>query len=81
MPIYEYKCQDCGEVNEFLTGIGRNSDDLVCRACGSARLESQMSSPAISMGKKLPSLTEKSTCCGSAPSEKGCRPGGCCGSH
>ena len=39
MPIYEYKCSDCGETSELLVGIGRNSDDLVCRSCGGSRLE------------------------------------------
>ena len=50
MPIYEYKCSDCGETSELLVGIGRNSDELVCRSCGGSRLEPLLSAPATVMG-------------------------------
>jgi putative FmdB family regulatory protein len=29
MPLYEYKCSECGHVSELLVGIGRNADDLI----------------------------------------------------
>jgi len=39
MPIYEYKCQDCGETSEiFLHGLD-NAQSIACPACGSERME------------------------------------------
>jgi putative FmdB family regulatory protein len=80
MPIYEYRCADCGEVSELLVGIGRNSDDLTCRSCGGKRLEKMMSAASFSTSYVAPSAPPPSTCCGSNPSETGCVPGSCCGS-
>jgi len=54
MPIHEYKCSDCGKINELLIGIGRNSDELVCRECGGVRLESLISAAAHSIKFQLP---------------------------
>lgn len=79
MPIYEYKCKDCGEISELLVGIGRNSDELSCRSCGGNQLEKLMSAAAVSIPYTAPSQSPASTCCGSAPPLKGCAPGSCCG--
>ncbi|MGO9119219.1 MAG: FmdB family zinc ribbon protein [Desulfomonilaceae bacterium] len=81
MPIYEYKCSDCGQTSEFLVGIGRNSDDLACRSCGGSRLEPLLSAPATVMGSQSSDYTAGSTCCGANPSTQGCTPGRCCGSN
>jgi putative FmdB family regulatory protein len=45
MPIYEYKCQDCGELIEVMQ---RMSDDplTTCEACGGT-LKKQISAPAF----------------------------------
>ena len=80
MPIYEYKCSDCGQTSEFLVGIGRNSDDLACRSCGGSRLEPLLSAPATVIGGQPSAHPTGSTCCGSDPSKQGCSPGSCCGS-
>jgi putative FmdB family regulatory protein len=79
MPIYEYKCSQCGHVNELLVGIGRNSDDLVCTSCGGSGLEKLMSTPAPSVVNE-PAAHAGGSCCGSDPTHKGCVPGSCCGS-
>lgn len=79
MPIHEYTCGQCGRVNELLVGIGRNSDEIVCKFCGATTLEARLSVPAppqIQAGAQHPT---GSTCCGSTPSEQGCVPGSCCG--
>ncbi|MFH1113407.1 MAG: FmdB family zinc ribbon protein [Pseudomonadota bacterium] len=78
MPIHEYRCSQCGQVNELIVGIGRNSDELVCRSCGGSKLEELMSASAISVNNGSPEPAG-STCCGSNPSSKGCVPGSCCG--
>lgn len=78
MPIREYRCIKCGQVNELLVGIGRNSDELVCSSCGSKDLEGLMSAASFAIkNASVPSVG--STCCGGVPSEKGCVPGSCCG--
>jgi putative FmdB family regulatory protein len=81
MPIHEYKCSDCGETSELLVGIGRNSDELVCRSCGGGRLEAVLSVPAAVMGGQPSARSAGQTCCGSNPSNQGCTPGSCCGSR
>lgn len=42
MPIYEYRCQKCGEVTEALVRMGAEPD-LACRKCGSKKLERKFS--------------------------------------
>ncbi|MGB7762927.1 MAG: zinc ribbon domain-containing protein [Bryobacteraceae bacterium] len=42
MPIYEYKCQDCGtRFEKLVRGSGR--PELECPSCGQKRLEQQLS--------------------------------------
>ncbi len=79
MPIYEYRCRDCGGLIELLLGIGRNSDELICKSCGSFRLEPLISASAISVKNPTERLAGASTCCGGTPPEQGCVPGSCCG--
>jgi putative FmdB family regulatory protein len=81
MPIYEFKCSDCGHVSELLVGIGKNSDNLVCGSCGGSKLEQQMSAASFSISGGSARQEAGSTCCGGTPSSQGCVPGSCCGSH
>lgn len=53
MPIYEYKCQNCGEIFEEFQSIGAGNEYVVCPKCGTARPErlfSAFSSAGISAG-------------------------------
>lgn len=43
MPLYEYRCQDCGRVVEVLQRMGERSAGLACPACGADRLERALS--------------------------------------
>ena len=44
MPMYEFKCGDCGEVFEELTTLAEvEAGDVACPACGSGDVERQMS--------------------------------------
>jgi putative FmdB family regulatory protein len=43
MPIYEYRCLDCGKRNALLILSPSNPPALTCRHCSGARLERIMS--------------------------------------
>jgi putative FmdB family regulatory protein len=73
MPIYEYKCLQCGEVSEHRITSQSQVNAISCRTCGSQDLRKLMSVPSISTGKKEPAVQ---TCCGS--DERCSEPGRCC---
>ncbi|MBD3288189.1 zinc ribbon domain-containing protein [candidate division KSB1 bacterium] len=39
MPIYEYKCQNCGEKFEEFQSVGSGNEDVACPNCGTPRPE------------------------------------------
>ena len=43
MPLYEYRCRDCGERFEVLQRLGERGDDLRCPSCGQPAPERQLS--------------------------------------
>ena len=43
MPIYDYRCLDCGSLSEFLVGVGSGNRSPLCPQCGSHRLEKALS--------------------------------------
>jgi putative FmdB family regulatory protein len=62
MPIYDFKCKDCGRVFEMLV---RNTDNqaIICPDCGVGSLEKLISSPVlVKAGRPSPG----GTCCGRA---------------
>ncbi len=61
MPIYEYRCKQCGAISEFLTGLHKD-ETISCRSCGSLEMEKIMSTASF-----LDRTTERApghTCCG-----------------
>lgn len=60
MPIYEYKCQDCGGISEILTGVTGTNTAIVCKNCGSKNLTKLISVSFISSNTRPKGLT----CCG-----------------
>jgi putative FmdB family regulatory protein len=61
MPIYEYRCHDCGALSEFLVGIGSKGEPLTCKQCGGSQLEKMISiSHTLKGARSLPGHT----CCG-----------------
>ncbi|MBN2408193.1 MAG: zinc ribbon domain-containing protein [Candidatus Aminicenantes bacterium] len=62
MPIYEYRCRDCGRKTEVLVRSADHDPELSCRHCRSRNLEKMISSPAaVRMGS---SSLQGKTCCG-----------------
>lgn len=47
MPVYEYRCNECGKLSEILVGISPGSDILKCNYCGSSDLEMILSEKVI----------------------------------
>ena len=43
MPIYAFKCTECGEIFEQLRGMNDSDDDVRCPACGADKPRRQMS--------------------------------------
>lgn len=43
MPIYEYKCQDCGNRFEKLVRRAADADALECPSCGQKHLTQELS--------------------------------------
>ncbi len=75
MPIYEYRCERCGQVSEYL--IMNRQEQMACKQCGSESLTKILSAhntPSNTL-RKLPDPGSGS-CCGT-PNSCG-TPGSCC---
>ena len=78
MPIYEYRCRDCGATFEVMVRAG---DAVTCPRCGGVSLDKLISAPFVLSGKT--DRPAGRTCCGreercAAPpcsEEGGCRRG------
>ncbi len=71
MPIYEYKCKNCGEIFEMLHLPGSNPDP-VCPRCESRNCEKLISSPSFKVDGTM--TFSGTTCCGAPePCGKSCR--------
>lgn len=72
MPIYEYRCADCGTKFEKLVRRASEVPDLVCPSCGKKRLEQELSTFAAHAGG-----TGKSSEMPSCPGGRCSNPGMC----
>jgi putative FmdB family regulatory protein len=43
MPLYEYRCQACGDTFETIRGINDKDADVACPICGEKKAEKLMS--------------------------------------
>lgn len=43
MPIYEYRCTECGEEFEKFVRSMTAKEEIVCPACGSSKVEKKIS--------------------------------------
>ena len=64
MPIYEYRCKDCGKVSEFLEGVGEEKIEKVCKYCKSKELSKVFSKSNVSTGGHFIASQAGKTCCG-----------------
>jgi putative FmdB family regulatory protein len=74
MPIYEYRCQDCGGVTEAFLRNRQEAAQLRCQQCGCGRLERTYLSPIAPV--RTGTRQEIIPCCGE---QEGCSdPKRCC---
>jgi putative FmdB family regulatory protein len=60
MPIFTYRCKDCGKVFDFL--MMKANEKVLCTKCQSTNIEKQITAPSsIRVGS---GQTKGSTCCG-----------------
>jgi putative FmdB family regulatory protein len=60
LPIYEYRCADCGGISEIWHGVGTRSDSLQCKHCGGRRVEKILSASRALLNPR----PKGATCCG-----------------
>lgn len=62
MPIYEYRCEDCGRVSEFLLIRTTDASELRCKRCRSPKLSRVLSRVRVlrSEESRLESLADPS---------------------
>lgn len=51
MPIYEYRCEDCGEVTEGLRSMSSADEPIACEHCGSQKTQRVQSVFAASVAE------------------------------
>jgi putative FmdB family regulatory protein len=74
MPLYEYRCRDCGNQFEVLQRLGEGAGALSCTSCGAAALDKQFSTFATGGGG-----TAYEAGAGSDVADCGAGAGACCG--
>ena len=62
MPIYEFRCEDCGRVSDFLILSSHESFDPICKYCESRRMSRLISQVRVirSEESRLESLADPS---------------------
>ncbi len=51
MPMYEYRCNECGAVSEFLTGVSREEPEIRCEECGGTHLKKLISMSSFTVAR------------------------------
>ena len=67
MPIYDYRCENCGTVYDVYHKVKEVEEDVVCPECESTKHTRLLSAPSIRMGSQqtTPSCAEGGCCDGS----------------
>jgi len=74
MPIFEYKCEQCGHVMEVLQK-SRNAGKVTCTKCGGTNLRKLLSGFAVGQSKASEHACDS---CSALPACGGGCPGGTC---
>jgi putative FmdB family regulatory protein len=71
MPIYEYKCDDCGSVSDILIKNRAHVSPITCPTCQSGKMSKLISVPGTMVSKGGADFAPPPAC----PNQ------GCCNSH
>lgn len=61
MPIYDYRCSDCGKVSEIMVGVSGHSETIQCKHCSSTSVSKMPAMASIATHYSRP---HDKTCCG-----------------
>jgi len=70
MPIYDYKCGECGKTYDVFHKVREVEEDIVCPSCSSTKHVRLISAPSVSVKGSSSSYPEPGPSCGD---------GSCCG--
>lgn len=70
MPVYDYRCNECGSTYDVFHKVREIEEDVVCPSCNSARHTRLLSAPNVSTKSVGADVSSAPSC------ESG---GGCCG--
>ena len=62
MPLFEYRCEDCGKISEFLVGVSQENPEMECAHCGGKDLQKVLSKS--NFVSKSSTVDPAMTCCG-----------------
>ncbi len=62
MPLFEYKCNECGSTFELWQQIATGRESVHCPSCGQGHPQRLLSTFATAAGKGNLSVTEPSSC-------------------
>ncbi len=83
MPLYDFQCNHCQEINEVL--VTSQNQEIACAHCGSSDMTKLMAAHSSASGPSRTNLPGPGDtgCCGHAPGQaSGCAgPGSCCGAN
>lgn len=67
MPIYEFRCLKCNQINEFLFTSAEDQKELKCKECSAEDLERVMSCSNFTVGgpSSKPAAQASTQTCGS----------------
>ncbi|MBI3585510.1 MAG: zinc ribbon domain-containing protein [Ignavibacteriales bacterium] len=71
MPIFDYRCSECGKTYDVYHKVREIVEDVVCPSCSSAQHKKLMSAPSIAIAGSSSTDFSSSASCESS--------GGCCG--
>lgn len=77
MPVFEYKCRDCGTVYDVLHKSNTNKEDVVCPKCSSKKQDKLISSFSSSIKSSSGSGGCEGGSCGLPSYGGGCSNGMC----
>lgn len=71
MPIYDYRCNDCGTTYDIFHKVREVAEDVICPSCNSVHHTRLIGAPSFSMAGKVSGAAEapscaNSSCCGGA---------------